>query len=522
MSAEPSETPVAADWLQPPEEQEGLTRFVQILRERIWLILAIVALTTGVAILYVLTATKVYEAEADLLVSPISGDQNPAYVIAGLPQESADPTRDVETAARLATTLDVAARVAEELDTDQTSKELQESVRAEPVAQSDIIAITSSANSPEEAQAIANAFAEEAVAERTDRMRAQIDERLPALRAELEADPDDEILADQIRQLELLRAGDDPTIEVLTLADLPTSPVSPRPVLSVAGGLLAGLILGIAVAFASRVLDPRLRREEQLRQLYRLPILARIPHESSRRGDQPISPKALSPSSLEAYRALRATLAASRRTGGSRVLLVTGPAPSEGKTTTAINLATSLLAAGNRVILIEGDLRRPAIGRALGTAPKRGVVSVLLESVELRDALVTDTAYGENLGLLLADYEGGWVTELFALGAAERLVEDARELADYVIIDSPPLTEVVDALPLARLADDVLIVTRLGNSRLSAVHRLGELLAENGIRPVGFAVVGVPRPAKSSYYYQERSPLFEEGAAEDAEPAPRA
>ena len=135
---------------------------------------------------------------------------------------------------------------------------------------------------------------------------------------------------------------------------------------------------------------------------------------------------------------------------------------------------------------------------------------------------MTDTPYGENLGLLLADYEGGWVTELFALGAAERLIEEARELADYVIIDSPPLTEVVDALPLARLADDVLIVTRLGNSRLSAIHRLGELLAENGIRPVGFAVVGVPRPAKTSYYYQERSPLFEEAPADGPEPASKA
>ncbi len=512
----------AADWLQPPEEQEGLSRFVQILRERIWLILAIIALTTGIAIAYVLTAPKVYEAEADLLVSPISGEQNPAYVIAGLPQESADPTRDVETAARLATTLDVAKRVQEDLDTDQTPQSLQTSVRAEPIAQSDLIAITASANTPEEAQEIANSFAEQAVAERTERMRDQIDERLPALEASLEAGNGGAVLEDQVTQLELLRAGDDPTIEVETLADLPTDPVSPRPALSVAGGLLAGMILGIAVAFASRILDPRLRREEQLRQLYRLPILARIPQETSKRSDRPISPKALSPSSLEAYRALRATLAASRRGGGSRVLLVTGPAPSEGKTTTAINLATSLLAAGNRVILIEGDLRRPAIGRALGTAPKRGVVSVLLESVDLRDALVTDTAYGENLGLLLADYEGGWVTELFALGAAERLIEDARELADYVIIDSPPLTEVVDALPLARLADDVLIVTRLGNSRLSAVHRLGELLAENGIRPVGFAVVGVPRPAKSGYYYQERAPLFEDLPVGDAGPASEA
>ena len=83
-----------------------------------------------------------------------------------------------------------------------------------------------------------------------------------------------------------------------------------------------------------------------------------------------------------------------------------------------------------------------------------------------------------------------------------------------MIIDSPPLTEVIDALPLARLADDVLIVTRLGNSRLSSIHRLGELLAENGIRPVGFAVVGVQRPSKRGYYYYqaERSPVIKDGA----------
>ena len=199
-----------------------------------------------------LTAPKVYEAEADLLVSPISGEQNPAYVIAGLPQESADPTRDVETAARLATTLDVAERVQEDLDTDQTPQSLQTSVRAEPIAQSDLIAITASANTPEEAQEIANSFAEQAVAERTERMRDQIDERLPALEASLEAGNGGAVLEDQVTQLELLRAGDDPTIEVETLADLPTDPVSPRPALSVAGGLLAGLILGIAVAFASR------------------------------------------------------------------------------------------------------------------------------------------------------------------------------------------------------------------------------------------------------------------------------
>jgi non-specific protein-tyrosine kinase len=494
--------------MQPPEEQEGLSRFVETLRERIWLVVGTVALTTLIAIAYVATTDKVYEAEADLLISPISATDNSAYVTAGLPQPSADPTRDVETAARQATTLEVAQRVQKRLGLGDTPRALLNRVRAEPVAQSDLIAILARANSAEEAQALANAFAEEAVSNRTDQMHDRIDTLLPGLKQTLDSAPGDTAaLQAQITQLEILRGTNDPTIRVETHADAPTAPVAPRPVLSIAGGLLAGLILGVAAAFATQILDPRLRREEQLRRLYRLPILARIPEETPKK-DQPLDPRSLSPYSTEAYRSLRATLAASGRgLGTGRAVLITGPSASGGKTTTAVNLATSLAASGQSVILIEADLRRPAVGKALGVKPSHGgVVSVLLESVNLEDALVTASPY-EQLGLLLADYEGGWITELFALDAAARLIEEARGLADWVIVDSPPLTEVVDALPLARLVDSVLIVTRIGSSRLSAIHRLGELLAENGIRPVGFVVVGTAKPTRSGYYYMGRSPM---------------
>ena len=494
--------------MQPPEEQEGLTRFVQTLRERLWLVVGIIAVTTGIAVLYVATTDKVYEAEADLLISPIPATENSAYPLAGLPPPSSDPTRDVETAARQATTLEVAQRVKDELGLSETPRELLNRVRAEPIAQSNLIAILARENSPEETQALANAFAQQAVANRTAQMHDRIDAVLPGLRQSLDsAVGDTAVLQDQINLLEALRTQDDPTITVETMADLPNSPVAPRPVLSVAGGLLAGLVLGIAAAFAIQILDPRLRREEQLRRLYRLPILARIPEEPARKS-QPLDPRSLSPHTTEAYRSLRATLAAS--TGGrgrSKAVLVTGPSASEGKTTTAVNLAASLAAAGQTVILIEADLRRPAVGRALGVKPQNGgVVSVLLESVNLEDAIVNVRPY-EQLGLLLADYEGGWITELFALDAAARLIEEARELADWVVVDSPPLTEVVDALPLARLVDSVLIVTRIGSSRLAAIRRLGELLAENGIKPVGFAVVGTTKPTRSGYYYVGKSPL---------------
>ncbi len=503
----------SSDWLHPPEEQEGLKRYVETLRERFWLIVVAVLITTGIAILYVATATKIYDAEADLLITPVSGD-DPVLTSLGLIRDSADPTRDVETASRLVTNIDVAERVRQQLHTPETAQNLLTKVTAEPVAQSNIVAVTASQTSPEGAQALANAFATQAVTERTAQMHNQIDRQLPSLETQAtgaagaqQIGATNTSIDAQIAELEVLRTAPDPTMRVEVLAPLPTSQASPRPLLSIVGGIFAGLILGVAAAFASQALDPRLRREAQLRRLYRLPILARIPKESHS-GERPLSPDRVSTAISEAYRTLRATLTSLRRDGTrGRVVLITGSSPSEGKTTTAINLAASLALAGKRVVLIESDLRHPVLGNVLRARPDRGgVVSVLIENRTLEEALTPSETYGANLQLLLADYEGGWIADLFSIPTAERMIEDARRLADFVIIDSPPLNEIVDALPLARMADAVLLVTRLGVTRLDKLAVLGELLAENGITPAGFALVGTSRPRRGeSHYYSEAS-----------------
>ena len=494
--------PTPSDWLRPPTEQEGLSRYVQTLRERIWIVVVCVVIAVLFAVLYVATASKVYSAQADVLILPAPPGES-SVVNVPLIRESADPTRDVETASRLLTNIDVAERVRETLDSPLSAEELRGDVQAEPVAQSNIVAIVAEAATPEDAQLLANTFAEEGVAEQTDQLHDFINETLPDLEERAEESGASPALQDTIAQLRYLLTAQVPTLRVETPATLPTSAISPRTKLSIAAGLLAGLVLGIAAAFATQVLDPRLRREEQLRRLYNLPILARIPREAGKPESKPLNPLALSPAAAEAYRTLRGTLAVARRRAGERAtaILVTGSSPSEGKSTTAINLASSLAAGGSSVILIEADLRRPAISRALDVKPERGVVSVLVESVALEDALVTTEEFGPNLGLLLADYEGGWITELFALPTAGQLIDDARQIADFVIIDSPPLTDVIDALPLASYVDHVLLVTRLGKTKLAKLSQLGELLAENGIRPVGFALVGTARPTRSDYHY---------------------
>jgi capsular exopolysaccharide synthesis family protein len=494
------------EWLESPSEEEGLRRYVETIRERLPLILLTVVITTLIAVLYVLTASKTYEARADLLITPVSAD-DPISRSLPVIVESVDPTRDIETATQFVTNIDVAGRV--DADDGQSPRDLLGKISAEPVAASNIVAITATGDSPEQARDLANDFAQSTVDDRTEQVHESVETLLPPLEEQLEQATTPEVrqdLATQVARLQALLVSPTPDIRVETEADLPTSQASPRPVLSIIGGIIAGLVLGLAGAFATQSLDPKLRRETQLRRLYRLPILARIPKEETRGRKSALGPDRLSQVGAEAYRTLRSTLEASRPADDhSQVILVTGPSPSEGKSTTAINLASSLAVSGKRVILIEADLRRPSLAGALHVKPTNGgVVGVLLGNVELQNALTVPSGFGENLECLLADRsEGGWIIELFSIPAAKKMVEEARTLADYVIIDSPPLNEVVDAMPLARQADDVLVVVRLGRTRLQRITQLGELLGENGIRPVGFAVVGVPRPTRSEYQYYQ-------------------
>jgi non-specific protein-tyrosine kinase len=504
-----SDEPTRSDaWLEPPEEELGLKSYLQTIRERWVLVVVSTLVCTAVAIAYVVVAPKTYKAEADLLITPVASDTLPSLPLI---RQSADPTRDVETAAKLVTNVDVAARVKAQLNLSDTPQDLLKQVTAEPIAQSNIVAVSAERHSKSDARELANAFANQAVAEQTEKLHTEIASQFKGLSASLggtasTSDPG------TLAELQALSTGPDPSMRVETLADLPQEPSKPRPALTLVGGIVAGLVFGIVGAFASQILDPRLRREEQLRRRYRLPILARIPKESSRR-DRPLGPRNLSPAAAEAYRTLRATIARPGRGAktakkAAQVILVTGPSASEGKSTTAVNLASSLALTGREVILIEADLRRPSLGSVLKVAPTNGgVVSVLIEHTGLSQALVTSPTYGPNLRTLLADQAGsGWVTDLFSIPAADAMVRDARGLADYVIIDSPPLNEVIDALPLARLADDVLVVARIGQTRLDKLAQLADLLAESGITPIGFAVIGTPRPGRRDYRYYTQTP----------------
>jgi succinoglycan biosynthesis transport protein ExoP len=504
----------AAPWLGPRLEEEGLQRYAHTIRERWRVVLACVVLALVGAAAYVELAPKVYEATSQLLITPIE-PSDPTTIGLGLISTSNNPGQDVATAASLVTTVEIARSVNTALRLSETPRKLLAKVSAVPLANTSIVSITASASTPRRAQEIANGFAQQTISVRTQRVHAIEEQAIVLLKAEVTHLPKEQLnasgnnsIAARLAGLEALRAQPDPTLSIASLADRPASQSSPRKALSLAAGLFAGLILGLGAAFVLQNIDPRLRREEQLRKLFRLPILSRVPRERVSREEGALLPTRLTVPATEAFRALRATVfGVEHAEGPGQSVLITGSSPSEGKSSTALNLAYALALSGQRVILIEADLRRPSLALALKTNVRIGLIGVLTSRVTVEDALVTVSGYPENLKLLLVEHLEPAAADRLALPIATEALRTAQSLADFVVIDSPPLSQIVDALPLAQAADEVLIVARLGVSRIGALTELGELLAHNGVTPLGVVLVGTERAGLGSdYYYGGGSP----------------
>jgi Mrp family chromosome partitioning ATPase/capsular polysaccharide biosynthesis protein len=500
-SSDPSRS---TDWLAPPGPREGLGHYVEVIRDRRKLILACVVIVTLVAGIYAKLAPTTWKAESHLLITPVNGESN--LVGLGLITSTGNPTGDVSTAASLVTTSQVAALAAINLG-NTTGRAILGDVSAVPVAQSNVVAITATASTAARAQAIANAFAQATVNSRTRELHRRVEAMIPTIKAQVEALPEAQrtgqgSLGERLSTLDTLRAGPDPTVSVESLAQLPSSPSWPRTKLSVIAGFLIGLVIGVGGAFALENLDPRVRREETLRRIFRLPVLARIPRERRAASRLPMRPGEISPAAQESYRMLRVALGARSHQSGTRSIMVTGSTRSEGKSTVALNLAATLAFSGHSVILVEADLRRPSLGGTLDLRVKRGkrgTAGVLMGEISLKDALVPVTELSDNLDILLVEQSVPYLADGL-LASSDELVEQGRELADFIIFDAPPVTEVSDALPLSQHVDDVLIVVRLGHSRTDQLVFLGEMLSRQGVRPSGLVVVSDDFAQGSGYY----------------------
>lgn len=522
-----------ASWLGPDSEGGDLRRHLLTLRHRGWLILVTVVLALVVAFVYVVTATPNYQASSNLLVTAVPSGGSIPTNLPGLLYQSNDPTRDIQTAATVVDSMTTAEAVKAALKLPQSPADILKKISVQPVSDSNVLAVTANADTAAGAAALANAFAQQTIAVRTAQFRRAVAQQIASLKAgtssttgtSTASSANNASPAQQLTQLQALRNAAVPDMSVSAQATPPTGRTSPRATLSVGAALVVGLVLGILGVLALEAFDLTLRREDQLKALFRLPILARVPHEGDRRrwglrhAPEPRTPESLTFPTLEAFRTLRAMALASRSPGRPvpRSLLVTSAAPGEGKTTTALNLASSLVASGSSVILIEGDLRKPSIGNAMGLTARYDLTSVVTGEVALEDALVTSPRY-PNLQFLLAEgiRSKGTSGDALFLPTATKMVSDAKELADFVIVDSPPLLAVIDALEIARAADSVLIVAHLGHTDLRRLSALGSLLAEAHIDPAGIALIGAAAPGGTEVYGYHQPPRGGGGGAAGA------
>ena len=498
MTSAPETSGYAPSRFQAP----GIKRYLRTLVEHWWLVAACVAVCVAATAIYVAQAPRKYRATSEMLISPVPAGTS---TLVGLPVlfSSGDPTRDVLTASSLITTPQVALVAIHTMGLHQTPGAVLAEVSVTPIGQSNLLAVQATSTSAKQAQRIANAIPQAVIATRAAALHHAIAAIVPSLRAQAATLPSGlrgqpGTVSDQLDQLETLATQPDPTMTLASPAVLPTSPYTPKVKLSILAGLFGGLILGICATFAYAALDPRLRREEELRDLFRIPILAEIPRERTH-DRRPMVPSELSFGALEGYRTLRATLTA-RAGGRSRAYLMTGSSPAEGKTTSAIGLATALAQGGSRVILLEADLRRPTIGQALDLQITHGTEDVITGQVELGEALTVAKFDGWPFYVLAVAQPGTALADRLSPSVAKQLIDQALELADYVVIDSPPITDVSDALPLASVADEVLIVARLGVTKLTKLARLQDMLRNQGIFASGFVLVG-EGARRPGYYY---------------------
>jgi len=317
-------------------------------------------------------------------------------------------------------------------------------------------------------------------------------------------------------------------INIVNPPQVPYKIHSPKFVLVIPALVLFSLISAVAAALISDRVDDSLTLPSQVEASIQIPVVGVIPHFSpltlegySPNGAGELEAKSHFDASVvtalpnspaaEAYRALRSSLLLSA-TVSPKVVVLTSAVPAEGKSTSSINLASVMARQGNRVLLIDGDLRNPVLHRRFGISGKVGLSNVLTGSPSiLNDAIIPVGTTG-SLGLLPAGPKPPIPGDLLETDAAKDLVAHLRTLYDYVIIDSPPVLAVNDGLILGHYADAIMLVVRARKTPKSALQYAAKKLLDEKLPIKGVIVTDLnheaPEYQYSAYAYAYNSKYY--------------
>src|SRR6516164_8683630 len=310
-------------------------------------------------------------------------------------------------------------------------------------------------------------------------------------------------------------------IHAVDRALVPSVPVRPKKLLNLGIALLAGTLVGITLAFVEEGLDNSIDNAEDVERLIGSPTLAIVPSASLSRSssvwlknrrrrrmthDGAVALAVLNqPSSAftESYRALRTAILLSTAPRPPQALLVTSPQPNEGKTCTTMNLAMALAQRGGRVLIIDGDLRKPGVARHLGLDNGVGLSSLLTGAHSVEQAL-RKWELVPNLWVLPAGPTPPNPAELLSSPTMEEVMRGLRLHFDHLVVDSPPLLVVTDATQLSTLVDGVILVVESGATVRGALVRAQRVLESAGGKILGAVLNKVDLLRDGYYYYGSR------------------
>ncbi|MGJ6964067.1 polysaccharide biosynthesis tyrosine autokinase [Streptosporangium sp. G11] len=331
-------------------------------------------------------------------------------------------------------------------------------------------------------------------------LRATVTDTDPA-RASMLANALGDRFSKLIDQIERPTPGSRPTVKITIVdeADVPREPVSPRPVVNLVIAVLIALLAAMAVIILRDRLDTTLTSSEALREASGSSVLGVIGYERDARHYPLILRNRGRSSRSEAFRALRTNLQFIGVDRQPKSLVVTSCLPGEGKSSTSANLAITLAQAGWRVILVDGDLRRPSIPRYLGIEGGTGLTDALIDRARLNEVI---QVWGDaGLSVLPSGQIPPNPSELLGSNGMRQVLAQLTGTYDMVIIDAPPLLPVTDAATVTALCDGALLVARYGKTRREHMARASELLASINARVVGTVLNFVPAGSGTYYGY---------------------
>lgn len=458
-----------------------LQSYLRIFRERYKVLLLVTLICVGLAVLITAATPKTYQASVQVFVTA-NGDVAAGGV--GQYDQQAAALSQVTTFASLIGAPAVIDAVRTDLNLALTDSQLRAKISASAPSQQTLVIVSATDGSRNVAEAIAKS-ASSAFITYVENLKKPTDSSKSTVR-----------------------------LFATSQAIASSTPISPKPTLNIAVGLVLGLLLGAAFAVARDVLDNRVKDIEALAKLTGKPAMGLILHDP-RIQQFPIASRA-GPRNLRAenFRQLRANLQFANIDDHPRTIAVTSSVPGEGKTMAAVNLASTFAEAGFSVCLVDADLRRPSIAKTLGINGQVGLTSLLIQQLSAQDVL---QEVGTNLFVLASGPTPPNPSELLASTYVRDVVRSLLELVDYVVLDTAPLLPVSDGSEVAALAEGTLLVARHKVVTDPQVRRAITSLSRVNARVLGVVLNDVP-PKNDAYGYGYGYTYYR-SEAELAEPA---